>query len=91
MHLFKPENNKMTMKNSIQCTRGIKLELLPLPDINPCLNLVTKKKKNTFPVTKHHSFISLNYVKGKHFNTLFKHLMTCDKKKRKRYSRLLST
>lgn len=61
------------MKNIIQSTSVSKLELLPLVDINPFLNLVTKKK-NTFPVTKHHSFISLNYVNGKHFNTLFKHL-----------------
>lgn len=41
---FKPENNKMTMKNSIQRTTGIKLELLPLADIYLffSLNLVTK-------------------------------------------------
>lgn len=52
----------MTMKNSIQCTTGIKLELLPFADINPL-----PCNKNTFAVTKHHSFISLNYVKGKHF------------------------
>lgn len=54
------------MKNSIQCTTGIKLELLPLADINPFFKPCNK---NTFPVTKHHSFISLNYVKGKTFLT----------------------
>lgn len=59
------------MKNSIQCTTGFKLELLPPADIY--LYVFKLCNKNTFPVTKHHSFISLNYVKGKHFNTLFKH------------------